>query len=132
MTLPRRESVRARAGGRCEYCRLPDAALDPGDFHIEHIVARKHGGTDDAGNLAWACIYCNLYKGPNLASIDPETGVLTRLFHPRRDAWDDHFRLDGARVAGLTDVGRTTSRLLELNSEILAALRTGLISEGLW
>jgi len=36
--------VRQRAGQRCEYCRLPQqhSALR---FHIEHIVARQHGGT---------------------------------------------------------------------------------------
>jgi 5-methylcytosine-specific restriction endonuclease McrA len=60
-----RESVRERAGGRCEYCRLPDAALSPEDFHVEHVVARKHGGDNGVENLAWACIFCNLYKGPN-------------------------------------------------------------------
>src|SRR5947207_2515704 len=32
------EAVRRRAGGRCEYCRLPQAAFHRA-FHIEHIVA---------------------------------------------------------------------------------------------
>ena len=56
MPPAQRESVRQRAGGRCEYCHLPDSALDSADFHVEHIVARKHGGFDNEGNLAWACI----------------------------------------------------------------------------
>lgn len=32
-----RQAVRERAGGRCEYCRLPDwqPLLEP--FHLEHI-----------------------------------------------------------------------------------------------
>ena len=77
-----RESIRQRANARCEYCRLPDFALEPEDFHVEHIVARKHGGRDEVENLAWACIFCNLYKGPNLASFDPDSGVLTFLFNP--------------------------------------------------
>lgn len=71
MTNARRESVRQRAGCRCEYCRLPDFALSPEDFHVEHIIARKHGGRDEEENFAWACIFCNLYKGPNLTSYDP-------------------------------------------------------------
>jgi hypothetical protein len=68
---------------------LPDSALEPEDFHVEHIIARKHGGLDGDDNLAWACIFCNLYKGPNLSSFDPDSGELTRLFHPRRDRWEE-------------------------------------------
>ena len=132
MTGARRESLRQRAGARCEYCHLPDFALAPEDFHVEHIVARKHGGRSVDGNFAWACIFCNLYKGPNLASFDPDTGKLTRLFDPRRDNWSEHFRLDGARIVGLTPVGRTTCWLLEMNSEILTRLRSSLMREGRW
>ena len=132
MTPAQRARVRQRAGARCEYCRLPDAALEPEDFHVEHIIARKHGGSDDDDNLAWACVFCNLYKGPNLSSFDPDTGELTRLFHPRRDRWEEHFRLGGAHLVGLTPEGRTTCWLLEMNSEILTRLRSSLIREQQW
>ncbi len=47
----RREFVRRRAGDRCEYCRLPQHAVD-GCFHVEHIVARQHRENDDPLNLA--------------------------------------------------------------------------------
>ena len=69
-----RQTVRLRAGGRCEYCRLPDWLdyLDP--FHLEHVRPRQHGGNDDLENLAWACSRCNRRKGTNLAAIDPDTG----------------------------------------------------------
>ena len=60
MTGGDREAVRQRAGGRCEYCHLPDSSLDPEDFHVEHVIAKKHGGKDDLDNLAWSCIFCNL------------------------------------------------------------------------
>ena len=132
MTNARRESVRRRAGGRCEYCRLPDVALSPEDFHVEHIIARKHQGNDTEENLAWACVFCNLYKGANLAGLDPETGQLTPLFHPRRDRWENHFRLDEARILGLTPIGRTTAWVLRMNSDILLSLRASLISEQTW
>jgi hypothetical protein len=132
MTAASREAVRQRAGGRCEYCHLPDFAMAPEDFHVEHVIARKHGGGDGLDNLAWACIFCNLYKGPNLASFDPDSGELTRLFHPRHDRWDEHFRLDGGRIVGRTAVGRTTIGLLEMNSAILCSLRASLIREGRW
>lgn len=104
MTGANREFIRQRAAARCEYCRLPDIALEPEDFHVEHIIARKHGGPDETDNLAWACVFCNLYKGPNLASFDPDSGELTRLFHPRRDRWEEHFRIEGAQMWELRQV----------------------------
>jgi 5-methylcytosine-specific restriction endonuclease McrA len=79
------ELVRQRAGHRCEYCRLPQSASAL-RFHLEHIIARQHGGTDDATDLALACPGCNFQKGTNLSSIDPDTGPTTPLFHPRKDS----------------------------------------------
>ena len=62
--------VRRRAGNRCEYCLLPQAHSQL-THHIEHIVAKQHGGRDDIDNLALACHRCNLRKGPNLTGVDP-------------------------------------------------------------
>ena len=107
--------VRERARQRCEYCHLPQefSALS---FHVEHIVARQHGGPDEPANLALACPECNLRKGPNLTSIDPDTSEVTRLFNPRSDKWEDHFHRRGVRIVGRTGAGRTTVWLLEMNS----------------
>ena len=49
------------------------------------------------------------------ASLDPDSGELTRLYHPRKDRWEDHFHRDGAFILGHTDVGRTTAWLLRFN-----------------
>lgn len=111
-----RRQVRVRARNRCEYCRLRQEDEDETPFHVEHVIAQQHGGNDAFENLALACCWCNAIKGPNLASIDPDLGALTRLFHPRKDRWEDHFRRDGAYILGITDVGRTTSWLLQFNS----------------
>jgi 5-methylcytosine-specific restriction endonuclease McrA len=111
-----RAAVRERAANSCEYCqrRQIDAPLIP--LQIEHIVARKHGGSDGFENLALACAECNLHKGSNLTGIDPETNQITRLFDPRRQRWDEHFSWDGLRIIGASAVGRTTVRVLDLNS----------------
>jgi 5-methylcytosine-specific restriction endonuclease McrA len=109
-----RQLVRERAGNRCEYCRLPQQA-EPLAFHVEHIVARQHRGSDAEENLALACHYCNLHKGPNLTGLDPLTGRLTPLFNPRQQRWEDHFVMRSGRVEGLTPVGRVTVQLLEMN-----------------
>src|SRR5436309_15778446 len=58
--------VRERAGNRCEYCQLRQEDSPLAALHIEHILPRSHGGTDDLDNLALACIDCNLHKGTNL------------------------------------------------------------------
>ena len=109
--------VRQRAGNRCEYCELTEAQSPVAKLQIEHIVPRKHGGTDESGNLALACIDCNLHKGANLTGIDPGTGQVVELFNPRSQQWTDHFAWNGVFLAGLTAVGRTTIRVLEINSE---------------
>lgn len=52
------------------------------------------------------------------------TGAITRLFHPRRDRWEDHFAWRGIRVVGLTAVGRVTVQVLAMNSDEQLALRS--------
>ena len=122
-----RQRVRRQAGFRCEYCRIHERYLPFSAFHLDHIVARQHGGTDDPENLAWSCQECNLLKGTNLSAIDPDAGVVVQLFHPRKDRWEDHFLFTDDRVVGLTPTGRATVWLLQMNSpdrlELRAALR---------
>jgi 5-methylcytosine-specific restriction endonuclease McrA len=84
MAVATREFVRRRANDTCEYCQLRQERSEL-THHIEHIVAKQHGGTDEVGNLALACQRCNLCKGPNLTGIDTLTGEVVPLFHPRRD-----------------------------------------------
>ncbi len=108
-----RQLVRDRAGAVCEYCRMPQVAYRA-RFQIEHVVAVQHGGPTRPDNLALACQQCNRHKGPNLAGLDPDTGQLTRLFHPRTDAWADHFAWTGHILIGRTAVGRTTVTVLVL------------------
>ena len=118
-----REVVRRRAGNACEYCHIPQQATPLIPFHIEHIVPKQHGGTDNPGDLALACDRWNAYKGPNLTSIDPESGAVVPLFHPRRDAWSTHFAVRSGRIVGLTPTGRATVRLLNMNAPRRVELR---------
>src|SRR5262249_46343434 len=77
-----RRFVRRRAGYRCEYCRLHESDQPLLSFHIEHIVAKKHHGSDRPDNLAWACLECNLGKSSNLSGRDTESGRVLVLFNP--------------------------------------------------
>jgi hypothetical protein len=127
--------VRRRAAGLCEYCRIPEAAFRR-PFHIEHVIARQHGGVTELDNLALACWTCNLKKGPNLTGIDPQTGRITPLFNPRSDRWGDHFALSvgtlvelGIEIKGLTAVGRATVVVLGMNAEFRQVVRYQLWQE---
>lgn len=81
-----RRLVAERANNMCEYCLGGDIeALFP--HEPDHIAAIKHGGKTEESNLAWACFACNRRKGTDVASIDPQSGEVTRLFNPRDDQW---------------------------------------------
>ena len=114
MDATTRSRVRDRAGNRCEYCRIQQQHYII-TFHVEHIVAQQHHGGNDASNLALACHVCNRHKGPNLAGMDSTTGELTRLFNPRIDIWNQHFKIQAGRIIGLRPVGRTTVYVLNMN-----------------
>jgi hypothetical protein len=55
MDAAKRRRVRRRAGNRCEYCRLTQAAAPIARFQIEHVRPKQHDGTDAFKNLALAC-----------------------------------------------------------------------------
>jgi HNH endonuclease len=118
-----RRIVRDRAGDTCEYCGLPQVRSPLASLQIEHVLPRKHGGTDDVQNLALACIDCNLAKGSNVAGIDPATGAITELFSPRRHTWNTHFEWQRTYIIGKTAIGRTTVEVLRMNSEEQLQLR---------
>jgi len=114
LTARLRANVARRAGHRCEYCGIHED--DAGFAHqVDHIVSRKHGGSSALDNLAYACVLCNRYKGTDVASVDPDSGEPVRLFHPRRDNWSDHFRIESGFAEALTAPGRATVRLLRMN-----------------
>ncbi len=111
---PLRRQVYERAAGQCEYCLIPETLTFAG-HEIDHIIAQKHEGQTDTNNLALSSVLCNKNKGSDIASIDPATGEIVPLFHPRRDRWLEHFQLLGAEITPLTPVGRATARLLKFN-----------------
>jgi hypothetical protein len=131
MNADLRRRVRRRAKGRCEYCRTP-FRYDTIPEEVDHIIALQHGGQTIAANLALACLHCNSHKGPNIASLDPRDGALTRLFNPRGERWTHHFRLFGPIIVGLTPQGRATVRVLDLNDPLKVEARAAMMEEGVF
>ena len=111
-----RRLVEERAKYQCEYCLLP-AKVAFFAHEIDHIIAQKHRGETNADNLALTCWRCNRYKGSDFGSFDPETRNFSFLFNPRNQEWKSHFIFSEVLIVGLTPEGRTTVKLLQMNSE---------------
>lgn len=124
-----RNEIAHRANYRCEYCLIHEEDTLYG-CQVEHIISLKHGGTNDIDNLAYACAFCNYAKGTDIATVIGEPERLVRLFNPRRDRWQDHFRLDGAYIVPLTEIGEATVKVLGLNHPLRIIERDLLIRAG--
>ena len=102
-------AVRARDGGRCQYCLMAES-LQGANFHVEHIIPQGKGGRSNLENLVLACLGCNLHKASRITAIDPVTGRSMRLFHPVLQLWSEHFRFNRYQIEGLTAEGRACGR----------------------
>jgi hypothetical protein len=104
--------VAARADHLCEYCLIAEDDTFFG-CQVDHIISLKHRGQTKADNLAYACAFCNRFKGSDIASLSSETGALVRLFN--LDRWSDHFQLQELSIQARTDIGEVTVRILRFN-----------------
>jgi hypothetical protein len=115
-----RRLVIARADHLCEYCLIHEDDTFFG-CEVDHIVSEKHGGPTEAANLAYACLICNRNKGSDVGSIvlPTSSGIFSRFFNPRTDAWSEHFALDpedGITILSQTEIAEVTARILIFNS----------------
>ena len=93
-------------------------------FHVDHVWPKAESGPTTIENLALACVACSLRKGHRTTGVDPETGEVVRLFHPRTDVWNEHFDIQpDACIAGKTAIGRATITVLRLNHVLAVAIR---------
>lgn len=111
-----RELVAQRAGFRCEYFLVAEA--DSYFNHkVDHIISRKHGGTNHPENLAFACVPCNRFKGSDIGSRSSEHRFV-RFFNPRHDTWRSHFKINGTELVALTEIAEVTIRIVRFNEEV--------------
>jgi HNH endonuclease len=126
-----REQVAGDARHRCGYCLTSETVVGQ-ILELEHMRPKALGGPTVRGNLWLACGMCNKRKGQRVRVQDPITKKMVRLFNPRRDDWYDHFRwkLGGALIEGITNIGRAMVVALELNLPIRVTARKRWISVG--
>ena len=125
--------VAARAGHRCEYCHAPEVVFNL-PFEVEHIIPPMHGGTNADDNLALSCRACNVRKGAHVRYVDPVTWSIVRLHDPRRDQWENHFRVDVGTgvIEGTTAIGRATVARMAMNTDSQVEARRIWIRLGLF
>ena len=117
-----RRLVIRRAEERCEYCGLAQAGPEA-QFHLDHIEPTSAGGADEPHNLALACVSCSLRKGARRTVRDPLSAAEVRMFNPRQHARQEHFRWEGLRLIGRTEIGRGMVEALQLNRTLIVAIR---------
>lgn len=131
--IPRslRVLVTADEQHRCAYCQSAVAIVGM-PFEMDHVIPESLGGLTVRENLCLCCGPCNERKACRTTAIDPLTGQLATLFHPRREAWSQHFRGidDGWRIEGLTPTGRATVLVIQLNRPSLVTARQSWVNVG--
>jgi 5-methylcytosine-specific restriction endonuclease McrA len=126
-----RELVEKRANGQCEYC-LDFEIFSHFSFHVDHIVAEQHDGTTTLDNLAYACRFCNGFKGTNLVTTLSEVDGYVPLYHPRKELWRDHFSLEvSGLIKGGSPTGKATLKLLKINRVEQIIVRSRLLEAGI-
>lgn len=126
-----KQSVRKHANNRCEYCLKPSLVCDV-NHQIDHIISKRHKGSDELDNLALACFECNNAKGADVGAYDPITNLLMPFYNPRRQNWNDHFELIDYIIIGKTPNGRATVEFLNINTQEQISVRRDLIMAGNW
>ena len=75
--LSLRWKIMLRDGFKCKYCGR--SSNDDVVLHVDHILARSHGGNDDLDNLITSCRECNLGKSASLLE-EHEIEKIHKLF----------------------------------------------------
>ena len=111
-----RETVKKRAKGYCEYC-FSKEEFCPDPYSMEHIIPLAKNGEHSLDNLANSCQGCNNFKYTSTEYLDKVTGEYFPLYNPRKNVWSEHFTWSEnyLQIIGISEIGRVTIELLQLN-----------------
>ena len=124
-----RQIVIDRSDHLCEYCLIHEDDTVLG-CAIDHVISLKHGGPNTEDNLAYACVFCNRYKGSDVGSMIWEMQEFVRFYNPRLDRWSEHFQLEAMTILGVSSIGNVTARILGFNDRERLSERQILIDRG--
>ena len=99
---------------------------------FDHIFPRSQGGETSFENICLACRSCNEFKSDTVMGMDSTSESPEKLFHPRSQAWSDHFEWNplGTELQGKTGVGRVTIAALRMNHDAIVAARRRWVTVG--
>ena len=123
MPHPQLEAIRSHYRQACGYCGVTEVTAG-GELTLDHFQPRAAGGSDEPGNLVYACVRCNQYKG-DFWPEDIDLAQGRRVLHPDRDDLLVHLAEDEntGSLRGLTPTGVFHIALLRLNRPQLVAHR---------
>ena len=119
-----REQVWERAGSRCEYCQMPESG-DELPFHLDHIIPRKHRGSDDLTNLAVACFACSTFKGYDISGIDKGNGRIDPTVQSANRPMVASFSVERCRTGGIDTDWPSDDRCLVNQPPVSNAITSG-------
>ena len=123
--------VRFEAKNRCGYC-LGEQRYIFTWLEIEHIFPKAKGGKSTKENLWLACRFCNTFKSSQTHAPDPKTKELTKIFNPRTQNWQEHFKFNRnkSEIIGKTLCGRATVAALQINNDLAVDTRKEWVKVG--
>jgi hypothetical protein len=116
-----RQAIREVYGRSCGYCGISESDIG-GELEIDHYRPITKGGDAQRGNLVYACVHCNRFKGNYWPETnDPESFY---ILHPGEDDLSIHLRITAnGRIEGLTPRGWFHIHRLHLNRPQLVLWR---------
>jgi len=78
-----RQIVIRRDAGTCQVCGQPGE-------HVDHVIPRRLGGTDELSNLQLLCRTCNLSKGGRFFST-PKTPMTPHVLNTPENGSIAHY-----------------------------------------
>ena len=113
-----RERVRELFNFCCGYCGVREDEVGAA-LTVDHFQPSSRGGSDDLGNLVYACHACNEFKSDFWPPADQ-----TRFLHPRTDDLTLHLRpLEDGTLEALTPEGALWIDRLNLNRSQMSGRR---------
>ncbi len=108
----------------CAYCTMTEAEAQAIRFTIDHYEPKRSRSDleNEYSNLMYCCEECNIRKGDRSPPAEARAQLI-RFFRPDLDYFDDHFRLNGVRLEGLSPTAEYTIAAIDLNRAMLRKLR---------
>ncbi len=126
-----RQQIADSDKNRCSYCQTQVAVVG-NTLELDHIIPIHAGGASQAQNLCLACSSCNQAKSSKISAIDPVSEKTEKIFNPRQQKWQDHFRwiAGETKIEGITAIGRATVMALNMNRSLIVKTRARWVKAG--